>query len=93
MSDRDLKIAAEVSKIAAEIGKPASQVALNWLRQQAIDVIPIVGSRKVSQLQQNLACVEFELTAEQMQRLDAVSAIELGFPHDFLKSSIFQDFA
>jgi aryl-alcohol dehydrogenase-like predicted oxidoreductase len=93
ISDRDLKIAAEVSKIAAEIGKPASQVALNWLRQQSIDVIPIIGSRKVSQLQENLACVKFELTAEQMQRLDAVSAIELGFPHDFLKSPIVQDFA
>jgi len=93
ISERDLNIAAEVSKIAAEIGKPSSQVALNWLRQQPIDVIPIIGSRKLSQLQENLACLEFELTPEQMQQLDKVSAIELGFPHDFLKSSTVQDFA
>ena len=93
ISDRDLKIAAEVSAIAAEIGKLPSQVALNWLRQQSVAVIPIIGSRKVTQLQENLPCLEFELTAEQMQRLDAVSAIELGFPHDFLKSSTVQDFA
>jgi aryl-alcohol dehydrogenase-like predicted oxidoreductase len=89
---RDHKIAAAVGEIAAEIGKPASQVALNWLRQQG-GVIPILGARKLSQLQENLACVEFELTPEQMQRLHEVSAIELGFPHDFLKSSMGQDFA
>ena len=93
ISERDLKIAGEVSSIAAEIGKSASQVALNWLRQQSVEIIPIVGSRKVAQLQENLACLEFELTPEQIQRLDAVSTIELGFPHDFLKSSIVQDFA
>jgi aryl-alcohol dehydrogenase-like predicted oxidoreductase len=86
ISDRDLNIAGEVSKIAAEIGKPASQVSLNWLRQQPIDIIPIVGSRKLSQLQENLACLEFKLTSEQMQQLEKVSAIELVFPHDFLKS-------
>ncbi len=93
ISERDLKIAGEVSSIAAEIGKSACQVALNWLRQQSVEIIPIVGSRKVAQLQENLACLEFELTPEQIQRLDAVSTIELGFPHDFLKSSIVQDFA
>ncbi|PSB52417.1 aldo/keto reductase [filamentous cyanobacterium Phorm 6] len=93
ISERDLKIAGEVSAIAAEIGKPASQVALNWLRQQSVEIIPIVGSRKLSQLQENLACLDFQLTPEQMGRLDAVSAIELGFPHEFLKSSMVQDFA
>ena len=54
---------------------------------------PIFGSQKVTQLQENFACLEFELTPEQIQRLDAVSAIELGFSHDFLKSSMIQDFA
>lgn len=93
ISDRALRVASEVSKIANEIGRPASQVALNWLRQQPIDVIPIIGSRKVAQVQENLACLEFKLTTEQMQELDSVSAIELGFPHDFLQSQMVQDFA
>lgn len=93
ISDRDLKIAAEVSKIASEIGNSPSQVALNWLRQQPSGVIPIIGSRKVKQLEENIACVEFELSPEHMQRLNEVSAIELGFPHDFLASSMVQDFA
>ena len=93
ISDRDLKIAAEVSKVASEIGKAPSQVALNWLRQQPGGVIPIIGSRKVKQLEENIACVEFKLSPEHMQRLNEVSAIELGFPHDFLSSSMVQDFA
>lgn len=59
-------------------------MALNWLRRQSNIVIPILGAKKLSQLQDNLGCLEFELTAEQRQRLDAVSRIERGFPHDFL---------
>jgi aryl-alcohol dehydrogenase-like predicted oxidoreductase len=92
LSDRDHKIAETVGAIAAEIGRPASQIALNWLRQQK-NIIPIIGARKLSQLQENLASAEFELSAEQMQRLHEVSAIELGFPHDFLSSPMVQDFA
>jgi len=44
------------------------------------------SARKLSQLQDNLASLDFTLTDEQLQRLDAASAIELGFPHDFLAS-------
>jgi aryl-alcohol dehydrogenase-like predicted oxidoreductase len=93
VSERDLKIAESVVNIAKEIGRSPAQVALNWLRQRPGSVIPIVGSRKLSQIQDNLACLEFQLTSEQIQRLDEISAIELGFPHDFLKSSMVHDFA
>jgi aryl-alcohol dehydrogenase-like predicted oxidoreductase len=85
-SDRNLQIAEEVAKIAHENGYAPSQVALNWLRQQAGGVIPIIGARKVSQVKENLACLDFVLTAEQMQRLNEISKIELGFPHDFIAS-------
>jgi hypothetical protein len=40
----------------------------------------------VEQIQDNLASTEFELTEEQLQRLDDVSRISLGFPHDFIGS-------
>jgi aryl-alcohol dehydrogenase-like predicted oxidoreductase len=91
--ERDLKIAEAVLQVADETGRPASQVALNWLRQQTQEIIPIVGARKTEQLKENLGCLEFTLTDEQMRRLDAASAIELGFPHDFLKSETVQNFA
>ena len=89
--DRDLKIAETVLEIAREIGKSPAQVALNWLRNRPNSVIPIIGARKLSQLQDNLACVDFNLTGEQLQRLDNISAISLGFPQELLASQFVRD--
>ncbi|AVQ72148.1 general stress protein 69 [Microcystis aeruginosa NIES-1211] len=89
--DRDLKIAETALEIAREIGKSPAQVALNWLRNRPNSVIPIIGARKLSQLQDNLACVDFNLTGEQLQRLDNISAISLGFPHELLASQFVCD--
>ncbi|MCU7241641.1 MAG: aldo/keto reductase [Microcystis sp.] len=89
--DRDLKIAETVLEIAREIEKSPAQVALNWLRNRPNAVIPIIGARKLSQLQDNLACVDFNLTGEQLQRLDNISAISLGFPHELLASQFVRD--
>ena len=89
--DRDLKIAETVLEIAREIGKSPAQVALNWLRNRPNSVIPIIGARRLSQLQDNLACVDFNLTGEQLQRLDNISAISLGFPQELLASQFVRD--
>ncbi|MBC1189566.1 MAG: aldo/keto reductase [Microcystis sp. M_OC_Ca_00000000_S217Cul] len=89
--DRDLKIAETVLEIAREIEKSPAQVALNWLRNRPNAVIPIIGARKLSQLQDNLACVDFNLTGEHLQRLDNISAISLGFPHELLASQFVRD--
>ena len=77
---------------------PPAQVALNWIRQQKLlrqqrqsKIIPIIGARNTSQIKDNLACLEFELSNEQMQRLNEVSKIELGFPHDFLAANFIKD--
>jgi aryl-alcohol dehydrogenase-like predicted oxidoreductase len=98
LNDRNMLIAQKVSKIAKEVGCSAAQVALNWVRQQNImsptgknKIIPIIGARKETQIKDNLACLESELTTEQMQRLNEVSKIELGFPHDFLNSEMIKD--
>ena len=89
--ERDLAIAAEVVKMAQEIGKTPSQVALNWVRQQPGNIIPIVGARKLAQIEDTLGALDFTLTAEQIARLNAVSQFELGFPHDFLASDGVRD--
>jgi len=47
-----------------------------------VPVIPIIGARKLSQLQDNLASFDLTLSAEQLKTLDEASRIELGFPHD-----------
>jgi aryl-alcohol dehydrogenase-like predicted oxidoreductase len=86
LNDVNSKIAMEVVKIADEIEKSPAQVALNWVRQQSGVMVPLIGARKESQMIDNLGAVEFKLTQEHFQRLDEVSKIELGFPHDFLSS-------
>ncbi len=83
LNARATKITQEVVAIATEIGTTPGNVALQWTRQKPFSSVPIVGATKVTQLKENLGVVDLELSAEQMQRLDAVSAIELGFPHDF----------
>jgi aryl-alcohol dehydrogenase-like predicted oxidoreductase len=76
-------IAHEVVAVARECGHLPAQVALAWLRQRATPVIPIIGARKLAQVKDNLACVDIRLEPALVQRLDTVSRIEMGFPHDF----------
>lgn len=85
LSERNFEIAREVMNIAEEIGCTPAQVAINWVRQKKGLFIPIIGARKVSQVQDNLKSLDYHLPEEQMRRLDEISAIQLGFPHDFLK--------
>jgi len=89
--ERSLAIADVVSDVAAQIGHTPSQVALAWLRAQPGVVIPIIGSRRVSQFKDNLACLDVTLTPEHLQRLNEVSQIDLGFPHDFLSNDVIRD--
>jgi aryl-alcohol dehydrogenase-like predicted oxidoreductase len=85
IDDSTYSIAREVDRVADEIGRLPAQVALNWVRQQP-QVLPIIGARSHEQVKQNLACLEFTLDTDQIERLNKISQIDLGFPHDFLKS-------
>ncbi|MBL7973414.1 MAG: aldo/keto reductase, partial [Candidatus Kapabacteria bacterium] len=76
----------EVVAVAEELGCSASHVALAWTRLRGQQVIPIIGARRAEQLTESLGVLNVELPAEAVKRLDAVSTIELGFPHDFLQS-------
>jgi aryl-alcohol dehydrogenase-like predicted oxidoreductase len=75
-------VAREVVAIAREINRSPAQVALAWLRQRSQLVIPIIGARKLAQVKGNLASIDAKLASTQIDRLDAVSQIELGFPRD-----------
>jgi aryl-alcohol dehydrogenase-like predicted oxidoreductase len=88
VSPRVNELAREVVAVAAELGRPPAQAAINWVRQQdaGCPVIPIVGARSAAQLADNLGCLEFELTADQLARLTAASAFRPGFPRSFLES-------
>lgn len=86
-NDRNLKIVDTVVEIAKEIGQTPAQVAINWIRQKDITMIPIIGARTFEQLKDNLACLDFTLSQEQILRLNQVSQFLKGFPHEFLKSN------
>lgn len=53
-----------------------------------MSVIPIIGARRLSQLQDNLESLTLELSEKQVQRLNEASAIELGFPYDFYEREL-----
>jgi aryl-alcohol dehydrogenase-like predicted oxidoreductase len=90
VNERNISIATEVQAIAKEINKTASQIALNWIRQRQQEdkeagvIIPIIGARTEAQINDNLSCLDFKLTQDQLKRLDDKSKIQLGFPHDFM---------
>jgi len=71
--------------IAAEVERPASQVALAWLLAKPVVSSVIFGARNVTQLEENVGASDLELSAEQVRRLDDASAIELGYPYDFIR--------
>lgn len=82
--ERNLAIAGEVIAVAEEIGCSPSHVAISWTQQQPGVVVPLVGARNSEQLEENLGALGVTLTEEQLERLEAVSAIDPGFPHDMI---------
>lgn len=86
-----IKLSEVLMALAEEIHRTPSQIAINWVRQQDsgrhAPIIPILGARTLAQINDNLGCLDFALTPEQLQRLSAASPISLGFPRDFVESA------
>jgi aryl-alcohol dehydrogenase-like predicted oxidoreductase len=61
--------------VAAETGKTVAQVALNWLLQRPTVATIIIGARTEEQLTQNLGAAGWNLTTEQVKKLDAASDV------------------
>jgi len=80
-----MRIISAVKTVSEQVGRSMAQVALAWLRYQTVPVLPIMGARKVSQLQDNLGSLDLELSAEQLRSLDEASRIELEFPQEYLR--------
>lgn len=79
------EILTAVLEIAEKGGWSPAQVALAWLRGRPGNVVPVLGATREEQLADNLGCLDVELEDEARERLDEVSAVPLGFPHDFLR--------
>ena len=66
--------------VAAETDKTVPQVAINWVLRRPTVATVIIGARNENQLRQNLGAVGWELTPEQVARLDAVSETAAPYP-------------
>lgn len=70
-----------LDEIAAETGKTVPQIAINWLLQRPTVSTVIIGARNEEQLRQNLGATGWNLTAEQVAKLDAASATPKAYPY------------
>jgi aryl-alcohol dehydrogenase-like predicted oxidoreductase len=84
LDERKMAIVEMVVEIGEKIGKTPAQVALNWLLSRPSVASIIIGARTMEQLDANLDCLDFTLDDEFLKRLEQVSQIDVGFPHDFL---------
>ena len=87
LTERNQFIAAEVGRIAGQMGRTPAQVALAWVRQQGADVVPILGARTSVQLVDGLGALDVVFTDEHRRRLEKASAVDLGFPAQFLNET------
>lgn len=83
-TERHLAIADVVNRIAREIERTPAQVAIAWTLAQPGVTSTVLGARTPEQLRENLESLRIAFSPEQLQELHRVSAIEAGFPHDFL---------
>lgn len=75
------RIITELESIAQEHEATPAQVALNWLRRKPHVSSLILGARNLAQLTSALDCLEWDLTADEEQRLDQVSAPTVPYPY------------
>jgi aryl-alcohol dehydrogenase-like predicted oxidoreductase len=69
-ADADARLAV-LREVAGETGATPNQVVLAWLLRGTPPVIPLIGASSEEQLAENLGALEVELSAEQLERLDA----------------------
>ena len=86
------RIVAAVKTVSDQTGHSMAQVALAWLRYRAVPVIPIIGARKLTQLQDNLASFDLTLSEDHLKTLSEASGIELGFPYDLYTKEMVRTF-
>lgn len=85
LTPRALAIAEVVKKVAEDAEKSPAQIALAWTLANSEVVSPIIGARTFNQFRENLGCLQVEFTEAQLHSLAEASAVDSGFPHEFLK--------
>jgi aryl-alcohol dehydrogenase-like predicted oxidoreductase len=75
------KVVEAIDEVVKETGKTVPQIALNWvLRRPSVSTV-IIGARNEEQLKQNLGAIGWELSKEQIAKLDAASEVPRAYPY------------
>lgn len=84
-TEHNFRVLEEVCKIAEQRGKTPAQVALNWLLLKEGITSPIFGATSLAQFEDNMGSVGWELSEEEWNRLDKVSALPDEYPNRFIE--------
>jgi len=79
--DHLYRVVDALDEIAKATGKSVPQIALNWLLQKPTVASVICGARNEAQLRDNLGAADWNLTQDQVARLDAASAAPVAYPY------------
>ncbi len=80
-----------LAQMAGEAVRPPSQAAINWVRQQAPNIIPILGARREAQIADNPGVLDFTLNEEQLKRLAQVAPQTPLYLHTFWNDFVRRD--
>ena len=84
-NDEEKAMAAALDKVAKEVSaKHVTAVAIAYVMQKTPYVFPIIGGRKVEQLEANLEALEIVLTPEQIKYLESIVPFDPGFPNTLI---------
>ncbi|MBK5356017.1 aldo/keto reductase [Pseudomonas sp. TH41] len=91
-SARDTALLDTLLAVAAELAASPTHVAIAWLREKAkrstTALIPILGSRTREQLDATLGALAVQLSDDQLSRLEGVSDVAKGVPHESIAGSV-----
>ncbi|HXQ76117.1 MAG TPA: aldo/keto reductase [Acidimicrobiales bacterium] len=70
---RNLAVVDRVRALAAGKGVSASQLALAWVLAQGDDIVPIPGTKRRTFLEENVAALDVELSADDLASIEEVA--------------------
>ena len=76
-----------IGDIAEETGKSYAQISLNWLLRQPGVTAPILGARRLEQIEDNLGAAGWKLSGDQVSRLSEASAPPDIYPYGFIRNA------
>ena len=79
-------VVAPVDEVAKARESTPARVSLAWLLRKPMVTSVIFGARNLEQFEDNLAAAELKLADEDVRKLDEASALDLGYPYEFMRN-------